>query len=559
MVMTKLIISGPKEIKEVSLEPKGVTLGRGSKCDVVLDHSNVSRVHARISQDPFGRWIIEDMDSYNGVLINGQRIKAQAVLPNQEISIHPFILHLAQEPDGRTGQGALLGSTIQVIDKGIEEAIVPYKTSPVTVLSPDLMHHLNEFTARLLELSSPSDLYSEACLCLARMFDTLVAIVRLSCKDESGSGQPEILACNLGANEADISVLQASSLHLSKRVLDAVRKLNVPVMASSGPSPDSSLVLTVVDTYKPHLVFSARVHDLGETVDALYIDILQDKSPKGMFDFVEAVARQINFTQKNLFFTELKKQEEAVRQANIQLKEANHLLKEKDRIKDEYVARVTHDIKGHLAAIQSCLYIAADESLGALNEKQAEFLRRSRNRTLQLTNFVKELLSLTQMRLSGQLQMEPFSLPECISKALAGVATNASNKSITVTSDVDPSLGRIFGNEFSINEMISNLLLNAVKYTPEGKSVHLEAKSRDDTVHIEISDTGIGIPENELDNVFEEFFRASNARKREKDGTGLGLSIVRQIIDRHGGEISVRSMENQGTTFTVILPKNNSA
>lgn len=559
MVMTKLIISGPKEIKEVSLEPEGVTLGRGSKCDVVLDHSNVSRVHARISQDPFGRWIIEDMDSYNGVLINGQRIKAQAVLPNQEISIHPFILHLAQEPDGRTGQGALLGSTIQVIDKGIEEAIVPYKTSPVTVLSPDLMHHLNEFTARLLELSSPSDLYSEACLCLARMFDTLVAIVRLSCKDESGSGQPEILACNLGANEADISVLQASSLHLSKRVLDAVRKLNVPVMASSGPSPDSSLVLTVVDTYKPHLVFSARVHDLGETVDALYIDILQDKSPKGMFDFVEAVARQINFTQKNLFFTELKKQEEAVRQANIQLKEANHLLKEKDRIKDEYVARVTHDIKGHLAAIQSCLYIAADESLGALNEKQAEFLRRSRNRTLQLTNFVKELLSLTQMRLSGQLQMEPFSLPECISKALAGVATNASNKSITVTSDVDPSLGRIFGNEFSINEMISNLLLNAVKYTPEGKSVHLEAKSRDDTVHIEISDTGIGIPENELDNVFEEFFRASNARKREKDGTGLGLSIVRQIIDRHGGEISVRSMENQGTTFTVILPKNNSA
>ena len=90
MTKTKLVISGPEETKEVWLDPKGVILGRGSKCDVVLDHSNVSRMHARISQDPFGRWIVEDLDSFNGVLVEGQRIKAQAVLPDQEISIHPL-------------------------------------------------------------------------------------------------------------------------------------------------------------------------------------------------------------------------------------------------------------------------------------------------------------------------------------------------------------------------------------------------------------------------------------------------------------------------------------
>jgi signal transduction histidine kinase len=328
-------------------------------------------------------------------------------------------------------------------------------------------------------------------------------------------------------------------------------------MASSGPSSDGNLVLTVVDTHKPHIVFAARVNDLGETIDALYIDILQDRVPKGMFDFTEAVARQINFTQKNLFFTELKKQEKAAREANVQLKEANLQLKEKDRIKDEYVARVTHDIKGHLAAIQSCLYIAADKSSGTLTEKQSEFLGRSRRRTVQLTNFVKELLNLTQMRLSGKLEIAPFSLPDTISKALATVATNAASKSITVTSNIDSSLGQIVGDEFSINEMVSNLLLNAIKYTPEGNSVHLEAKGQDDSVRIDFSDTGIGIPESELGNVFDEFFRASNARKREKDGTGLGLSIVKQIIDRHGGSISVKSKEGDGTTFTVILPKNN--
>ncbi|MFB0551791.1 MAG: ATP-binding protein [Phycisphaerae bacterium] len=82
------------------------------------------------------------------------------------------------------------------------------------------------------------------------------------------------------------------------------------------------------------------------------------------------------------------------------------------------------------------------------------------------------------------------------------------------------------GLEFSINELITNLLFNSVKYTPENKSVHHEAKSHDDSVQIEIADTGIGIPANELGNVFEEFFRARNAKKREKDGTGLGLSEI---------------------------------
>ena len=119
-------------------------------------------------------------------------------------------------------------------------------------------------------------------------------------------------------------------------------------------------------------------------------------------------------------------------------------------------------------------------------------------------------------------------------------------------------MGEIVGHEFSITEMITNLLFNAVKYTPENKTVRLEAKCFDDHVQIDIIDTGIGIPAEDLESVFEEFFRAGNARKNEKDGTGLGLSIVKQIVERHGGEISVQSAEGRGSTFTVILPKDGS-
>ena len=123
---------------------------------------------------------------------------------------------------------------------------------------------------------------------------------------------------------------------------------------------------------------------------------------------------------------------------------------------------------------------------------------------------------------------------------------------------LDPATGQIVGDEFSINEMITNLLFNAIKYTPENKTIRIEAKSCDGRIQIDISDTGIGIPKDEISNVFDEFFRASNAVSREKDGTGLGLSIVKQIVVRHGGEISVQSQQDQGSTFTVLLPTDSS-
>jgi two-component system phosphate regulon sensor histidine kinase PhoR len=139
------------------------------------------------------------------------------------------------------------------------------------------------------------------------------------------------------------------------------------------------------------------------------------------------------------------------------------------------------------------------------------------------------------------------------------VARKAQDKSIAMTSNVEPAVDVIVGDAFSINEMLTNLLFNAIKYTPEAKSVHLEAKSCDDYVQIDIADTGIGIPAGELGEIFNEFFRASNAKESEKDGTGLGLSIVMQIIERHGGQISVQSEQGKGTKFTVTLPTNISA
>jgi len=542
---TKLVISGREKTRKALLNPGGTTIGRGSECDIVIDDAGVSRVHARFYQDPFGRWIIEDLDSRNGVIVDGQQVKAQAILPGQKILISFLSMTLEEAVDRRTMTRTMFREQISVVDEGTDDDIVSYKPGKAVHLSPARMQHLNDFTTELMKLESPSELYSQACLHMAGMLNTLVAIVRLPIGTEPMPAIPEILACHFADEEASGEILDRTSLALSRRVLDAVRSAPAPVMAGSGSGRD--MTLTVIDNFKPHVVFAARVNDLGNTVDALYLDILESQSPLQLFDFVEAAARQINFIQKNLLFIELERNEKALREANTQLRE-------KDRIKDEYVSRVTHDIKGHLAAIQSCLYVASSDSTGPLNEKQADFLGRAVARNVQLTGFVRELLHLTQMRLSGQFEMEKFSLIDTISTALETIAPKADDKSITVTSDVNLTPGLLTGDEFSVNEMITNLLFNAVKYTPEGKTVHLKAKDENGSIRIDIVDTGIGIPAEELANVFDEFFRATNAKKSEKDGSGLGLSLVKQIVDRHGGEITVASEEGRGSTFTVILP-----
>ncbi len=131
MAEIRLVVSGPEGTREMPLDAKGVTLGRSASCDVMLDHASVSRQHARISQDPFGRWIVEDLGSHNGISVEGQRVKAQAVLPDQKISIHPFSLHLSQEPD-RQKTLTSIRTSLPVVDNGMEE--ISYRTGPVKLL-----------------------------------------------------------------------------------------------------------------------------------------------------------------------------------------------------------------------------------------------------------------------------------------------------------------------------------------------------------------------------------------------------------------------------------------
>jgi two-component system phosphate regulon sensor histidine kinase PhoR len=244
-----------------------------------------------------------------------------------------------------------------------------------------------------------------------------------------------------------------------------------------------------------------------------------------------------------------------LRKQQADYRKANTLLNQKDRIKNEYILRVTHDIKGHLAAIKSCLDIITAKMVGPLNQKQTDLAERADHRTQNCITFITALLKLTRVRMTGTIDRNNFALKNSIFNAFSAAEERAARKNVQINYNIEPSIDQIYGNALLIEDTITNMLFNAIKYTPPEGTVLLNVKDRPSDILIEISDSGIGIPKNEIDKIFDEFYRASNAKKVERDGTGLGLSMAKEVIERHGGRIWVESDSN-GTTFSFTLPRN---
>jgi signal transduction histidine kinase len=241
------------------------------------------------------------------------------------------------------------------------------------------------------------------------------------------------------------------------------------------------------------------------------------------------------------------------------LRAANEQLNEKDKIKSNYVLRVTHDIKEHLAAIQACLDPVLHGVTGEVAPAQRSLIQRSYDRTGKLMFFVKALLEITRIKLSRKMETAPFSLRKTAENAVSHVLERARARSINLTWAMGPGVDQAHGSQIYIEETIAGFLANAVKYTPEGGSVDMRIGDAGASVLIRVKDNGIGIPADELPRIFEEFFRARNAKAAERTGTGLGLSIAREVAQRHNGRVWVESEEGKGSSFYFSLPKASAA
>lgn len=221
-----------------------------------------------------------------------------------------------------------------------------------------------------------------------------------------------------------------------------------------------------------------------------------------------------------------------------------------------FMMQVAHNLRAPLGAILSMLEILHERHLGPLNDNQAEYLRRVDRRCRSLLALINDLLNLSTSR-TAERRVEKNVLQ---GQWLAGrlqrtFHDEAVEKGIELAVRVAPDLPDFLANSDMMEQLLENLVSNAIKYTPSGGKVVVSFKRAGDAlIGIDVRDTGIGIPQEALPHLFSEFYRAPNARELEEIGTGLGLAIVKEYVELHGGSISVESKLGTGTRFHVVLP-----
>ena len=225
-----------------------------------------------------------------------------------------------------------------------------------------------------------------------------------------------------------------------------------------------------------------------------------------------------------------------------------------ENIRKEFVASVSHELKTPLTSIRG---YAETLRNGAVDDPQTarRFVEKIEDNAVRLQTLVEDILKLSEIE-SGRLELhpEPIVLDDMLDAVLKYFTDAASAKTIAICRDIPATLPRFPADPHALSQILSNLIDNAIKYTPEGGKVTLRAAIIGAGLWITVIDTGLGIPKGELSRVFERFYRVDKARSRAVGGTGLGLAIVKHLVQAHHGQVQVTSTLGKGSRFSFMIP-----
>ena len=237
-----------------------------------------------------------------------------------------------------------------------------------------------------------------------------------------------------------------------------------------------------------------------------------------------------------------------------QLKATLEEIQKSEALRREFVANVSHELRTPLTSIRSYAETLTD-FCDIPKDMEHDFLHVILNESDRMTKIVQDLLTLSRFDAgSNLLTADEFSLERSLDDVHDAIALEAIKHGHDISMALEKELPRISGDRARIEQVLINILSNAVKYTPDGGKIDIAGGKTGNKVWIKITDNGIGIPEEDLSRIFDRFYRVDKARSRESGGTGLGLSIAREIVLRHGGDILIESVMGVGTTVTVVLP-----
>jgi len=225
-----------------------------------------------------------------------------------------------------------------------------------------------------------------------------------------------------------------------------------------------------------------------------------------------------------------------------------------ETVRSDFVANVSHELKTPLTSIKGFVETLLE---GAIDDKEnnRNFLKIIQDHAGRLDSLVNDLLALSHLESKhSALKVGDYDFKEQVDKVISGVSAQSKKKSVILKNDLAPGFA-LRADKNRIEQVLTNLIDNAIKFNKENGSVRVYAEEIDNKAKIVIEDTGIGIPEKDIPRIFERFYRVDKARSRELGGTGLGLSIVRHIIELHNGSIGVESTEGLGSKFWFVLPK----
>jgi two-component system phosphate regulon sensor histidine kinase PhoR len=229
-------------------------------------------------------------------------------------------------------------------------------------------------------------------------------------------------------------------------------------------------------------------------------------------------------------------------------------LRRLERVRRDFVANVSHEFKTPLTAIQG---FAETLLSGALDDtaNRKRFVEIIREHAWRLARLTDDLLKLSRIE-AGRLELElrPIRVEALVNGCLETARLNAQARGLRVLVDMQENVPAVRGDGAQLGEVLQNLVDNALQYTPSGGQIEVKARANGREVIFTVTDTGIGIPESDLERIFERFYRVDAARSREAGGTGLGLAIARHIVDAHGGRIWVESAVGQGSRFHFSVP-----
>ena len=238
-----------------------------------------------------------------------------------------------------------------------------------------------------------------------------------------------------------------------------------------------------------------------------------------------------------------------------EVEETGRRLEVATRHKSEFLANMSHELRTPLNAIIGFSEVLIERMFGELNPKQAEYLNDIHGSGRHLLSLINDILDLSKIE-AGRMELElsEFDLPQAVEAAVALLKERAQRHAIALHVDVEPGLQTLRADERKFKQILLNLLSNAVKFTPDGGSVTVAARSCGEAIEVSVSDSGVGITEQDQKSLFEEFSQVGTDGARKAEGTGLGLALTRRFVELHGGIIAVRSSPGQGATFSFTLP-----